>query len=84
MFLKCRLSTRPVLTFVTVGAQGNQIQIVIRTLLAAQLLVVDPQVLPGTRELALPAVAAQHLFSELFEFGIRPPPIAHCWNQVFK
>jgi len=41
------------------GAQGNQIQIVIRAPLAAQLFVVDLQVLLGATDLALPAVAAQ-------------------------
>ena len=48
------------------GAQGNQIQVVIRALLAAQLLVVDLQVLSGTTDLASPAIAPQYLFSELF------------------
>ena len=55
------------------GAQGNQVQIVIRALLAAQLLVVDLQVLSGAADLASPAIAAQYLFSELFvELGIKP------------
>jgi hypothetical protein len=38
-------------------AQGNQVQIVVRALLAAQLLVVDLQVLSGTADLALPAIS---------------------------
>jgi hypothetical protein len=41
MFLKCRLSTRAVQPFMAGGALGNQIQIVVRALLAAQLLVMD-------------------------------------------
>ncbi len=48
------------------GAQGDQVRIVIRALLAAQLLVMDLQVLSGTTDLALPAIAAQYLFAELF------------------
>ena len=56
-----------------VGAKGNQIQIVIRALLAAKLLVMDLQVLPRTTDLALPAIATQYLFSELVvRFGIEP------------
>ena len=55
------------------GAQGNQVQIVIRALLTAQLLVVDLQVLSGATDLALPSVAAQYLFSKLFVgFGVKP------------
>ena len=54
------------------GAQGDQVRIVIRALLAAQLLVMDLQVLSGTTDLALPAIAAQYLFSELFvELGMK-------------
>jgi hypothetical protein len=52
-----------VLIFVTAGAQGNQVRVVIVPLLAAELLVVDLQVLPGATDLALPTVAAQYLFS---------------------
>jgi len=48
------------------GAQADQVRVVIRAVLAAQLLVVDLQVLSGTTELALPAIAAQHLFAQLF------------------
>jgi hypothetical protein len=59
-------STRPMLPFVTAGAQGNQVRVVIVAPLAAELLVMDLQVLPGTTNLASPAVAAKHLFSELF------------------
>jgi hypothetical protein len=43
--------------FVAAGAQGNEVQIVIRALLTAQLLVVDLQVLFGTTDLALPAIS---------------------------
>ena len=72
MFLKCRLS-RAMQPFMAGGAQGNQVQIVIRALLAAQLLVVDLQVLSGTTDLASPAIAPQYLFSELVVwFGIKP------------
>jgi hypothetical protein len=45
-----------VLTFVTAGAQGNQVRVVIVALLAAEPLVVDLQVLPGATDLALPAI----------------------------
>ena len=48
------------------GTQGDQVQIVIRALLTAQLFVVDLQVLSGTADLTSPAIAAQNLFSELF------------------
>jgi hypothetical protein len=47
------------------GVQGNQVRVVIIALLAAQLLVVDLQVLSGTTDLASPAIAAQNLFSHL-------------------
>ena len=40
-FLSFRLSTRLVQSFMAVDAQGNQIRIVIRALLAAHLLVMD-------------------------------------------
>ena len=64
---------RPVLFFVTPGAQGDQVRVVIVALLAAELLVVDLQVLPGTADLASPAIATQYLFSELFvQLGIKP------------
>jgi len=45
--------------------QRNKVQIVIVALLAPQLLVVDMQILPGTTELASPAIAPQCLFSQL-------------------
>ena len=55
------------------GAQGDQIRVVIGALLAAQLLVVDLQVLSGTTDLASPTIPTQYLFSELFVgFGIKP------------
>ena len=60
------------LTFVTAGAQGNQVRVVIVALLAAELLVVELQALPGTTDLALPAIATQYLLSEVFvELGIK-------------
>ena len=62
-----------VLVFMATRAQGNQVQFVIGTLLTAQLLVVDLQVLSGTTDLASPAIPAQYLFSELFVgLGIKP------------
>jgi hypothetical protein len=58
--------------FMAAAAQGNQVQFVIRTLLAAKLLVVDLQVLSGAADLALPAIAAQYLFTEFFvKLGIK-------------
>ena len=45
------------------GAKSNQIEIVIRTLLATQLFVMNLQVLPGTTDLASPAIAAENLLS---------------------
>jgi hypothetical protein len=47
----------PVQLLMAGGAKGNQIEIVIRALLAAKLLVMDLQVLPRTTDLALPAIA---------------------------
>jgi hypothetical protein len=47
-----------VLTLVTADTQSNQIEAVIRALLAAQLLVVNLEVLSGTTDLASPAIAA--------------------------
>ena len=55
------------------GTQGNQIQFIIGAVLAAQLLVVDLQVLSGTTDLALPTISPQYLVSELFVgLGIEP------------
>jgi len=48
------------------GAQGNQVQIVIRALLTAQLLVVNLQVLSGTAVLTLPAISLHDTLTELF------------------
>ena len=60
------------LSFVTAGTQGNQVRVVIIALLAAELLVVDLQVLSGATDLALPAIATQYLCSEVFvELGIK-------------
>jgi hypothetical protein len=53
VFLKWRLSTRAVQLFMTGGAYGNQIQIVIRALLTAQRLVMDLQILSGATESAI-------------------------------
>jgi len=59
--------------FVAVSAQGDEVQIVVVALLAPQLLVVDMQILPGTTELASPAIAPQYLFSQLvIRFVIKP------------
>jgi hypothetical protein len=49
---------------VAVGTQGDEVQIVFVALLAPQLLVVDLQILPGTADLASPAIALQYLFSQ--------------------
>jgi hypothetical protein len=53
--------------------QSDQVQIVIRTLLASQCLVVDLQVLHGTTDLASPAVSGEHLLSKLI-VGVRLEP----------
>jgi hypothetical protein len=59
--------------FATVSAQGDEVQIVVVVLLAPQLLVVDMQILPGTTDLASPAIAPQYLFSQLVvRFAIKP------------
>jgi hypothetical protein len=58
--------------FVTVSAQGDEVQIVVVALSAPQLLVVDLQILPGTTELASPVIAPQYLFPQLvIRFGIK-------------
>ena len=81
----CRFSTLPVQAFMAAGAQGNQVQIVIRALLAAQLLVVDLQVLSGTTDLASPAIAAQHLFSEpVVWFAIEPQTRYRRWREILR
>jgi hypothetical protein len=55
------------------GTQSDQIQIVIRTLLTSQSLVVDLHVLHGTTDLASPAVAEAYLFSKLIVgVGLEP------------
>jgi hypothetical protein len=60
---------------VTTSAQGNQIEIVIRALLAAKVLVMDLHVLPRATDLASPAIATQNLFSDLVVWlGIKPQP----------
>ena len=46
-------------------AESDQVRAVIVALLAAELLVVHVQILPGTTELASPAIALQYLFSQL-------------------
>ncbi len=58
--------TPSVQPFMAAGAQGNQVQIVIRALLTAQLLVVDLQVLSGTADLTLPAISLHDTLTELF------------------
>ena len=68
-----------------VDAQGNQIRIAIRALLAAQLLVMDLQVLSGAVGLASPAIATQHLFSQLIvQLGIKPHARALGSNAVHE
>jgi hypothetical protein len=66
------LSTRPVLTLVTPGAQGNQVRVVVVALLAAELLVVNLEIQPAAAVLTSPAIASEHLLSELFvQLGIK-------------
>jgi len=56
-----------------VSAESDQVRVFIRTLLAAQLLVVDVKILSGTTDLALPTIATQYLLLELFVgLGIKP------------
>jgi hypothetical protein len=58
--------------------EGNQVQVVIIALLAAELFVMDLKVLPGTAHLASPAIAAQNLFSEFviwFCIKLQAPPL---------
>ena len=47
------------------GAQSNQVKIVIRAPLTAQLLVVDLQVLSGTADLTLPAISLHDPLTKL-------------------
>jgi hypothetical protein len=68
----CRFSTRAVQPFMAVGAQGDQVQIVIRSLLTQQSLVLDLQVLPGTADLTLPAISLHYLLPKLaVQLGIK-------------
>ena len=54
-------------------AQRDQIRLLVFALLTPQLLVVDMQVFLGATELASPAIALQHLFSQLIvHLGIKP------------
>ena len=54
------------------GAQGNQVQIVIRALLTTQLLVVDLQVFPGTADLTSPAVSLHDpLTQSVVQLGVQ-------------
>jgi hypothetical protein len=80
-----RLSTRLVQSFMAVDAQGNQIRIVIRALLAAQLFVMDVQVLSGAAVLTLPSIATQHLFSQLIaQLRIKPQASSLVSNAVHE
>ena len=59
--------------YVAFHAQGDQVRVVIIALLAAQLLVMDLKVLSGAADLTSPAIALQHLFSELVvRLAIKP------------
>ena len=52
---------------------GNQVRVVVVALLAAELLVVDLQVLSGTADLTLPAISLEHLLPKLLvQLGIQP------------
>ena len=54
------------------GAQGNPDRVVV-ALLAADLLVVDLQVLSGTADLTLPAIPLEYLLPKLLvRLGIQP------------
>ena len=54
-------------------------------LLAAQLLVVDLELAPGAAHLTLPAIAMQHLFSQLIvQLGIKPQARALGSNAVHE
>jgi hypothetical protein len=52
--------------FMAAGAQGNQVGVAIRTLLTAQLFVMDLQVLARPADLTLPPVPLHYLLAELF------------------
>ena len=72
-FRRTKFKKLPVYFFVALGAQGDQVRVVIISLLAAPLLVMDLKVLSGTANLAFPAIALQYLFSQLvIRFAIHP------------
>ena len=48
------------------GAEGDQVQIIIRALVTAQLLVVHLEVLSGTADLTLPAISLHDPLTKLF------------------
>ena len=76
---------RPVQGLMTGGAQGNQVRVVVVALLAAELFVVDVQILSGATDLASPAIATQHLFSQLIvQLGIKPHARALGSNAVHE
>jgi hypothetical protein len=70
------------------SAESDQVRIVIIALLAAQLLVVHVQILPGTTELASPAITPQYLFSQLVVwFGVKPrarPLGSNLFHEAFS
>jgi hypothetical protein len=75
----------PVLSFMALATERNQVQLVIRTLLATQLLVVELKVLSGTTALAPPAITAQYLFSQLFvEVRVKSKPGLFWSNLVHE
>ena len=66
-------SVLSVLIFVTVSAQGDEVQIVVIALLAPRLLVVNMQILPGTTELSSQAITPPYLLPQLaIRFRIKP------------
>lgn len=78
-------SMRPVLTCAPAVTKGNQVRVVIVALLAAELLVVDLQILPGATDLALPPITTQYLLSESFvEFGIKQQPRSLGSNPIHE
>jgi hypothetical protein len=73
------------LTFMAVGAQSYQVRFIVVPLLAAQLFVVDLEILPRTTDLTLPAIALQYLFSQLvIRFGIKPQARALGSNSLHE
>jgi hypothetical protein len=66
-------SSRAMQFFMAAGAQGDQIRVLVVALLTPQLFVMDLKVPSSTANLTSPAIALQHLFSQLVVWlGIEP------------